>query len=280
MKKVFLLPLILVVLILSGCKDEELNLICDSTLDFEFSGSHTNYRVFDFTVNTVGAFESISWDFGDGQTAQGTDPTHMFTSMGTFTVKCSGLMQCGESFTLEKSVVVSDEFEYRYVVNQIDVSVGSSAANSEDFSASQDLGEEDGLYGSGYLRANSSNDPLAFSINYESTYYINPFVFGLTIYPSAPHTAYGFPAVGVYSNQITPSTALVQVVHTLNLNGFNDMFIGNSLDMGAVSVNVSRSDSLLIGDFTFNIQPTISGSAQRIGSGAFEVQRIRYYYPG
>jgi hypothetical protein len=280
MKRVILLPLVLVVLILSGCKDEELDLICDSTLDFEFSGSHTDYRVFDFTVNTIGAFESITWDFGDGQTSQGTTPTHAFSSNGTFTVKCSGLMQCGESFTLEKSVVVSDEFEYRYVVNQIDVSVGSSAANSEDFSASQDLGEPDGLFGSGYLRSNSSNDPVAFSINYETTYYINPFVLGLTIYPSSTLTAYGFPEVGTYSNQISTPTALVQVVHTLNVNGANDSFIGNSLDTGVINVNVSRSDSIMVGDFSFNLQPTLGGSAQRTGNGSFEVQRIRFYYPG
>ena len=280
MKRVFLLPLILVVLILSGCKDEELDLICDSTLDFEFSGSHTSYRVFDFTVNTVGAFESISWDFGDGQTAQGTDPTHMFTSIGTYTVKCSGLMQCGESFTLEKSVVVSDEFEYRYVVNQIDVSVGSSAANSEDFSDSQDLGEPDGLWGTGYLGANSSNDPVVFRIDYQSNTYIYPLGFGLKIYPSSTLTAYGFPDVGSYSNQMTTPTAFVDVVHTLNLNGFNDMFIGTSFDTGVISVNVSRSDSVMVGDFSFNLQPMLVGAAQRIGNGSFEVQRIRFYYPG
>jgi hypothetical protein len=79
---------------------------------------------------------------------------------------------------------------------------------------------------------------------------------------------------------MTTPTAFVDVVHTLNLNGFNDMFIGTSFDTGVISVNVSRSDSVMVGDFSFNLQPMLVGAAQRIGNGSFEVQRIRFYYPG
>ncbi len=272
---------VLLPVIIAGCKKEEPNQVCDSTLDFTLKGSHTDYRSFEFSVDAMGAFESFTWDFGDGQTLQGQTVTHFFNSPGTYTVKCSGLMECGDSFTTEKTVVVSDEFEYRYIVNQIDVSVGNSSSNSEDYSASQDLSEDDGLFGLGSLRANSSaSNPVAFSINYETYYYINPFIFGLTIYPTGSLSSYGFPSVGVYSNQNSPATALIQVSHTQSINGVNDLFIGNSLDSGVISVDVSRSDSVMLGDFTYTIPPSLSGSASRTGSGAFEVQRIKYYYPG
>jgi PKD repeat protein len=42
-----------------------------------------------FTATGVGGGATLAWDFGDGSTSSERAPTHVYTTAGTFTVKCS-----------------------------------------------------------------------------------------------------------------------------------------------------------------------------------------------
>lgn len=61
--------------------------ICPTTVDFTFTGVCANDPTV-FTVNTTDDLSgsTLTWDFGDGNTATGVDPTHTYTSYGTKTI--------------------------------------------------------------------------------------------------------------------------------------------------------------------------------------------------
>ncbi len=264
---------------LMSCKEDEddVDVPCNGVIDFQYSGSHADYRLFNFTVTTEGSFESFNWNFGDGSSSAQRDVVHSFPSPGTYTVQCTGLQSCGETVVVERNVVVSDDFEYRYLVDQIDVSV-SALGITQEYSASQDLDVEDGLF-NGELRASPYNNPTSFLIYYESPYYGYPFGINLTCYPTGSLTAYGFPPVGSYNSQANPATMYSNLIHTLVSGGSTNVFIGNSYDGGLVNLNITRSDSVLIGNFNYSLQETSGDFSSRSGDGSFLVKRIKFYYP-
>jgi PKD repeat protein len=274
---IFVCLFLIASMIMSSCKEDEFQYPCNGVIDFQYSGSHADYRLFNFTVTTEGSFESFNWNFGDGTSSAQRDAVHSFPAPGTYTVQCTGLQSCGETVVVEMDVVVSDSFEYRYFVDQIDVSV-SALGITQEYSASQDLDDEDGLF-NGELRASSFENSSSFVIYYESPYYGHPFGINLTCYPSGSLTAYGFPPVGSYYSQANPATMYSSLFHTLVSGGSTSVFIGDSYDSGSVNLNITRSDSVLIGNFDYSLQQMFGDLSSRSGEGSFLVERIRYYYP-
>jgi PKD repeat protein len=66
-------------------------------------------------------FTSISWNFGDGATGSGANPTHTYAGGGTYTVILSATDLCGATFTQSLTVTVcakpTAEFTFRVLVS-------------------------------------------------------------------------------------------------------------------------------------------------------------------
>jgi len=73
----------------------------DTTYDDSDEGDYVNVTLsedVEFTDNSSGA-DSVSWDFGDGETSTERNPTHTYYSNGDFTVIFTGTNQYGSSST-------------------------------------------------------------------------------------------------------------------------------------------------------------------------------------
>ena len=73
----------------------------DTTYDDSDEGALVNVTLsegVEFTDNSSGA-DSVSWDFGDGETSTERNPTHTYYSNGDFTVIFTGTNQYGSSST-------------------------------------------------------------------------------------------------------------------------------------------------------------------------------------
>lgn len=60
-----------------------------------------------FTAEVQGTAASYSWDFGDGATSQEANPTHTFTTEGTYTVKLIVTAPDGSTASAEKTITVT-----------------------------------------------------------------------------------------------------------------------------------------------------------------------------
>ncbi len=59
-----------------------------------------------FTNNSIGA-TSFSWDFGDGNTSNQTNPTHTYAASGTYTVTLTATNACGNTTTTKTVTVIA-----------------------------------------------------------------------------------------------------------------------------------------------------------------------------
>jgi PKD repeat protein len=85
--------------VLSGCENLP-------TANFTFDPSEvTVYDEVTFT-NTSTEADSYAWDFGDGSTSFDANPTHVYKSAGTFTVKLVATNKDGDT-EVQKEIVVS-----------------------------------------------------------------------------------------------------------------------------------------------------------------------------
>jgi PKD repeat protein len=84
MKRIYYLfiAISIMVISLSSCEDPIL-----PTADFTFSPAEVEiYQEVTFT-NTSSDSDSFAWDFGDGESSTEENPTHVYTTGGTYTVK-------------------------------------------------------------------------------------------------------------------------------------------------------------------------------------------------
>ncbi len=78
--------------------------------------TETGTRTFRFTWTGENA-ECVIWDFGDGETAEGFSVIHTYGDNGTYTYKCTGINDLGESSVTGKITVdVDDGFDYSMIV--------------------------------------------------------------------------------------------------------------------------------------------------------------------
>lgn len=78
--------------------------------------TETGTRTFRFTWTGENA-ERVTWDFGDGETAEGFSVLHTYKQNGTYTYKCTGINSLGSSeVSGEITVNVSDSFDWSIVL--------------------------------------------------------------------------------------------------------------------------------------------------------------------
>lgn len=64
----------------------------------------------DFTADATGQIETYKWNFGDGETATGPNPTHTFEERGTFSVSLTVTDDRGDTSTTTEPVTVQPRF--------------------------------------------------------------------------------------------------------------------------------------------------------------------------
>lgn len=98
-KKIILIPILLVVLLLSGCKKEPV--AC-----FYYSGQGLRTSFFaDCSVDAA----QFSWDFGDGASSVGETVVHTYQDFGTYTVRLDVETKRGKTSTISGEVIVKPE---------------------------------------------------------------------------------------------------------------------------------------------------------------------------
>lgn len=117
--KPFLLSsLILLTALIASCKKEDEASDSVSLSISAGSGySLTLPKTVTFVANAPGA-ESVTWDFGDGNTGTGTEVSNVYTAFGCYKVKATA-RKGGTSSTAELDLSVS--FYRRMVVNAVEV---------------------------------------------------------------------------------------------------------------------------------------------------------------
>src|SRR4030095_9746766 len=76
---------------------------------FSPTAPHTGDTVFfNASSSTITDVSSYSWDFGDGSTASGVNPTHVYTNERTFTVSLTVTNSRGQVASVSKTVTVNN----------------------------------------------------------------------------------------------------------------------------------------------------------------------------
>lgn len=118
-----------------------------------------------FISKTTGYIESITWDFGDGQTSTDENPVHTYTTPGVYTIKCVVRNSSGEGDFIRTNYIAIRDF----VNLEPDIMViegPNSLPSTYQFSAEASIGEiieyrwfKNGLF---------LNNSIKFSENYTS----------------------------------------------------------------------------------------------------------------
>jgi PKD repeat protein len=58
---------------------------------------------------STGAALTYSWDFGDGNTGTGDQPTHLYGAGGSYAVVLTATDSCGQSVTATDTLLVCEE---------------------------------------------------------------------------------------------------------------------------------------------------------------------------
>ncbi len=61
-----------------------------------------------FTNKTIGEFESVRWDFGDGTSSTETNPTHQYTEKGMYVFTLTAINAAGEETAFDGKIYVFD----------------------------------------------------------------------------------------------------------------------------------------------------------------------------
>jgi PKD repeat protein len=96
------LLLLVIPLVFSCKKDEEADVIAS----FSWQIATDNFLKVTFT-NTSQNYETVTWDFGDGQTSTDVSPVHIYSAAGTYTVKLTAV-KSDKSDVYTQSVTLTD----------------------------------------------------------------------------------------------------------------------------------------------------------------------------
>jgi PKD repeat protein len=110
MKKISKLILVLFTLVyMAGCgssKDEPTPVIPSASFTSDFTEARV-LQAIKFTNSSTNS-ESYLWEFGDGQTSVGTNPSKTYTRAGTFTVKLTATSSTGATSTSTSTIRIKE----------------------------------------------------------------------------------------------------------------------------------------------------------------------------
>lgn len=93
---------------LASCKEDPVEPPADPNASFSKVISATNYLEVQFTNQSQNA-TTYSWDFGDGSAlSTETDPLHLFTAAGTYTVTLTATNSAGTSDDFSEAMTITD----------------------------------------------------------------------------------------------------------------------------------------------------------------------------
>jgi hypothetical protein len=111
-----ILNFVLVILFFSSCKKEEENTI--ESFDFTIENSVVGYNDTVFFAAIGNDFESVSWDFGDGFTDEGTEVDHNYSKFDCFYVSATA-KKGNATKTITKNVAIT-KFK-RLIITSVEV---------------------------------------------------------------------------------------------------------------------------------------------------------------
>ncbi len=132
-----------------------------------FEASKNGCSTVEFVSTTINRVNTYRWNFGDGTTSEEQNPTHIYTSGGTFTVSLTAINDTGED-TNEKANFISINIPDQPIAENQNICVGESTVVSVS-------GNSEFRW---YNQANGG-DPIASGSSYETpilsstqTYYV------------------------------------------------------------------------------------------------------------
>ena len=118
---------------------------------------------FDATSST-GAALTYSWDFGDGNTGTGDQPTHLYGAGGSYAVVLTATDSCGQSVTATDTLLVCEELVPNVTYTQSVFTVNFDASGVAGATgATWDFG--DGNTGSGLTPSNTYSGSGTFAVD-------------------------------------------------------------------------------------------------------------------
>ena len=118
---------------------------------------------FDATAST-GAALTYSWDFGDGNTGTGDQPTHLYGAGGSYAVVLTATDSCGQSVTATDTLLVCEELVPNVTYTQSVFTVNFDASGVAGATgATWDFG--DGNTGSGLMPSNTYSGSGTFAVD-------------------------------------------------------------------------------------------------------------------
>ncbi|MDG1313813.1 MAG: PKD domain-containing protein, partial [Schleiferiaceae bacterium] len=118
---------------------------------------------FDATTST-GAALTYSWDFGDGNTGTGDQPTHLYGAGGFYAVVLTATDSCGQSVTETDTILVCEELFATITYSQSVFTVNFDASGAAGATgATWDFG--DGNTGSGLTPSNTYSGSGTFAVD-------------------------------------------------------------------------------------------------------------------
>ncbi len=92
-----------------SCKEDE-DPVEDPIASFQYEISDVNWLEVSFTSFSVNS-ETHAWNFGDGNTSDEENPTHIYTAEGNYTVQLTATNSVGVTANFSETIEVKDPYE-------------------------------------------------------------------------------------------------------------------------------------------------------------------------
>ena len=145
-----------------ACGDADtVNITVNSTSGLSFNNITAVCKNHSVTFNTISgsSCNTLTWDFGDGNTGSGSNPSNLYDSVGVFTVTavCTTLQGCVDSFTVSNAVTVNQLPDPYFTIDNYNVGIGEPVTFTASFPSGNNISWHFGEPSSGAADSSNSN---------------------------------------------------------------------------------------------------------------------------